>query len=152
MKIIEHNENLSNLVIIGIKTHGVPLADRIQKFIEDFENIKVPTDYLDTSDFRDDLLEKNHIAPKFNFDIKNKDIILVDDVLYTGRTVRAGIEAIMEAGRPNSIQLAVLVDRRHRQLPFRADYVGKNIPTSHQEQIELKLEEIDGIDVVYLLG
>jgi pyrimidine operon attenuation protein/uracil phosphoribosyltransferase len=152
-EIVERNDNLGSVVLLGIKTRGVPLASRIRQMIKNFENVTLECGALDVSDFRDDTVIKNEPSlPKFDFDIVGKDIILVDDVLFTGRTVRAGIEAIMEVGRPHSIQLAVLVDRGHRELPFRADFVGKNIPTSHTEKISVHLTETDGADEVVLLS
>ncbi len=152
-EIVEKNEDLTKVALVGIKTRGVPLANRIRELIDSFESASVETATLDISGYRDDLslFEKNDLQ-KFDFDVVGRDIILVDDVLFTGRTVRAGIEAVIKAGRPKSIQLAVLIDRGHRELPIRADYVGKNIPTSRNEEIKVFLEETDGTDIVLLLN
>jgi pyrimidine operon attenuation protein / uracil phosphoribosyltransferase len=147
-EIVEKNKGVEGIVLLGIKSRGIPISERIAKCIEDFEGIMVPVDKVDISLYRDDLSEQfeqpsvnNSI---FELDVKNKIIILVDDVLYTGRTVRAAIDAIIEKGRPKSIQLAVLVDRGHRELPIRADYVGKNVPTSTSEIVHVLLMETDG--------
>ncbi len=152
-EIVEKNEDLTKVTLVGIKTRGVPLAYRIKELIGSFECVSVETATLDISGYRDDLsLMVKPDLQKLDFDVVGRDIILVDDVLFTGRTVRAGIEAIIKAGRPKSIQLAVLIDRGHRELPIRADYVGKNIPTSRTEEIKVFLEETDGIDTVLLLN
>ncbi|SHF46950.1 bifunctional pyr operon transcriptional regulator/uracil phosphoribosyltransferase PyrR [Caloramator proteoclasticus] len=153
-EIIEKNKGVSDIALVGIKTRGVPIAKRIAEFIKQFEGVEVPVGILDITLYRDDLTEK-YEDPKINdtkidFDIKNKKIILVDDVLYTGRTVRAALDAIVDIGRPKSIQLAVLIDRGHRELPIRADYVGKNVPTSLSEIVHVHLNEIDGEDVVLI--
>lgn len=151
-EIIEKNKGIDNIILIGIKRRGVPIAERISLLIEQFEGIKVPVASVDITLYRDDLISLNE-QPILNnsdlgIDVKGKKIVLVDDVLYTGRTVRAAIDAIIDKGRPQMIQLAVLVDRGHRELPIRADYVGKNIPTSGKEMISVKLCEIDGEDSV----
>lgn len=151
-EIIEKNKGTENLVLVGIKSRGVPLANRIANLIELFEGKKLEVGSVDITLYRDDLTTLGE-QPTLNskevgIDIKGKKIILVDDVLYTGRTVRAAIDAIIDIGRPEMIQLAVLVDRGHRELPIRADYVGKNIPTSKKEVISVQLQEIDGIDLV----
>ncbi|EQB87082.1 pyrimidine operon attenuation protein/uracil phosphoribosyltransferase [Clostridium punense] len=151
-EIIEKNKGTENLVLLGIKSRGVPLANRIANLIELFEGKKLEVGSVDITLYRDDLTTLGE-QPTLNskevgIDIKGKKIILVDDVLYTGRTVRAAIDAIIDIGRPEMIQLAVLVDRGHRELPIRADYVGKNIPTSKKEVISVQLQEIDGIDLV----
>ncbi len=152
-EIVEKNEDLTKVTLVGIKTRGVPLAYRIKELIGSFECFSVETATLDISGYRDDLsLMVKPDLQKLDFDVVGRDIILVDDVLFTGRTVRAGIEAIIKAGRPKSIQLAVLIDRGHRELPIRADYVGKNIPTSRTEEIKVFLEETEGIDTVLLLN
>ncbi|MBZ4664077.1 MAG: pyrR [Caloramator sp.] len=153
-EIIEKNKGVSDIALVGIKTRGVPIAKRIAEFIKQFEGVEVPVGVLDITLYRDDLTEK-YEDPKINdtkidFDIKNKKIILVDDVLYTGRTVRAALDAIVDIGRPKAIQLAVLIDRGHRELPIRADYVGKNVPTSLSEIVHVHLNEIDGEDVVLI--
>lgn len=151
-EIIERNKGIEDVVLVGIKTRGVPIADRISKKIEQIEGSKVDTGQIDITLYRDDLKEVN-ADPVINgsnikFDINDKVVVLVDDVLYTGRTVRAALDAIMDIGRPKSIQLAVLVDRGHRELPIRADYVGKNVPTSKNEIISVMLEEVDEQDSV----
>lgn len=151
-EIIERNKGIEDIVLVGIKTRGVPIANRISKRIEQIEGSKVNTGEVDITLYRDDLKEVD-IDPVINgsnidFDINDKKVILVDDVLYTGRTVRGALDAIMDIGRPKSIQLAVLVDRGHRELPIRADYVGKNVPTSNKEIICVKLVEIDKEDSV----
>lgn len=151
-EIIERNKGIEDVVLVGIKTRGVPIADRISKKIEQIEGASVNTGEVDITLYRDDL-KKVDIDPVVNgsdidFKIDDKIVILVDDVLYTGRTVRAALDAIMDIGRPKAIQLAVLVDRGHRELPVRADYVGKNVPTSKNEIIAVNLSEIDGEDSV----
>lgn len=151
-EIIEKNKGIENIILIGIKRRGVPIAERIALLIEQFEGIKVPVRSVDITLYRDDLTSLNQQPilnnPELGIDVKGKKIILVDDVLYTGRTARAAIDAIIDKGRPQMIQLAVLVDRGHRELPIRADYVGKNIPTSGKEMISVELLEIDGRDSV----
>ena len=151
-EIIEKNKGIEDVVLVGIKTRGVHIEDRIAKKIESIEGKKVNTGEVDITLYRDDL-NKIDIDPVLNgsnvkFDINNKVVVLVDDVLYTGRTVRAALDAIMDIGRPNVIQLAVLVDRGHRELPIRADYVGKNVPTSKDEIIKVSLLEVDEVDSV----
>ncbi len=151
-EIIERNKGIEDVVLVGIKTRGVPIANRISKKIESIEGELVNTGEVDITLYRDDLKEID-VDPVINgsnidFDINNKVVILVDDVLYTGRTVRAALDAIMDIGRPKSIQLAVLVDRGHRELPVRADYVGKNVPTSRHEIISVMLSETDEQDSV----
>ncbi|NBJ68474.1 MULTISPECIES: bifunctional pyr operon transcriptional regulator/uracil phosphoribosyltransferase PyrR [Clostridia] len=151
-EILEKNKGGKDLVLVGIKTRGVPIAKRLQAKINQIENMEVPIGDLDITLYRDDLdkategedpdLKATHITT----DINGKKVVLVDDVLYTGRTVRAAMDAVMDIGRPAQIQLGVLVDRGHRELPIRADYVGKNIPTSEREIIMVKLEEIDGTE------
>ncbi|MBC6003981.1 MAG: bifunctional pyr operon transcriptional regulator/uracil phosphoribosyltransferase PyrR [Paeniclostridium sordellii] len=151
-EIIERNKGIENVVLVGIKTRGVPIANRISKKIESIEGKLVNTGEVDITLYRDDL-KKIDVDPVINgsnidFDINDKVVILVDDVLYTGRTVRSALDAIMDIGRPKSIQLAVLVDRGHRELPVRADYVGKNVPTSRHEIISVMLSETDEQDSV----
>jgi len=153
-EILEKNKGGENIVLVGIKTRGVPLARRIQEKIKRIENITVPIGELDITLYRDDLKKAvNSDEPelkdtKIDSDITGKYVILIDDVLYTGRTVRAAMDAVMDIGRPSQIQLGVLVDRGHRELPIRADYVGKNIPTSDKEIIVVGLEETDEFDQV----
>lgn len=151
-EIIEKNESVDNLCIVGIKTRGVPIANRLADAIYKIENKKVFVGTLDVSNFRDDIGEllKRENSQDLNFPISDKNIILTDDVIYTGRTVRAALDAILSKGRASKIQLAVLVDRGHRELPIRADYVGKNVPTSRNEVIKVNLKEIDGSDNVEL--
>lgn len=153
-EIVEKNKGGENLLLVGVKTRGVPLAERLQEKITQIEDIKIPMGELDITLYRDDLEkvddreEPRVNATNIEVDFTGKKVILIDDVLYTGRTVRAAMDAVMDLGRPSQIQLAVLVDRGHRELPLRADYVGKNIPTSEQEVIVVHLNEIDKIDQV----
>lgn len=153
-EIIEKNKGTENLVLLGIKSRGVPLANRIAELINMFEGEEVEVGSVDITKYRDDLKKpenlKEHNSIELGVDITGKRIILVDDVLFTGRSVRAAIDAIIDRGRPEMIQLAVLVDRGHRELPIRADYVGKNIPTSRKEDISVELVEKDGVDSVSL--
>lgn len=153
-EIIEKNKGVENLAIIGIRRRGVPLAERLAQRITEIEGTKVPIGVLDITLYRDDLTTLAHQPvihkTEVPFDIEDKKIILVDDVLYTGRTVRAALDALIDLGRPKFIQLAVLADRGHRELPIRADYVGKNVPTSKKEVVSVKLEEIDGEDRVVI--
>jgi len=151
-EIIERNKGIENVVLIGIKTRGVPVASRIADKIENIEGQRIEIGEMDITLYRDDL-SKKQIDPvvnstKIDFDITDKTVVLVDDVLYTGRTVRSALNALMDVGRPKAIQLAVLVDRGHRELPIRADYVGKNVPTSKTEIISVKLNECDAEDSV----
>ncbi|MGG7058661.1 bifunctional pyr operon transcriptional regulator/uracil phosphoribosyltransferase PyrR [Clostridium tertium] len=151
-EIIEKNKGIDDVVLVGIKRRGYPIAERIAKNIENIEGVKVPVGSVDITLYRDDISEIKD-TPKVNnsnlgVEIIGKKVILVDDVLYTCRTVRAAIDAIMDSGRPDQIQLAVLIDRGHKELPIRADYVGKNIPTSKNEIIAVEIEEIDGKDSV----
>lgn len=153
-EIVERNKGLANLVLIGIQRRGVPMAMRIAKILEQIEGEIPPVGILDITFYRDDL-SKLSAHPVVNgtdipFNINEKTVVLIDDVLYTGRTVRAAIEAVFDMGRPAAIQLAIMVDRGHRQLPFRPDYVGKNIPTSSTELIHVELTEFDGQDRVVL--
>ena len=155
-EIIEGNGGADNICIVGIKRRGVPIAQILAKNIEKIEGVTVPTGELDITFYRDDL-QKNEENPKLKeinlpFEVKDKTIVLADDVIYTGRTVRAGIEAIFSCGRPSKIRLAVLIDRGHRELPIRPDYVGKNIPTSHSEYVSVCVESIDGKNCVELFG
>ncbi|RDW17907.1 bifunctional pyr operon transcriptional regulator/uracil phosphoribosyltransferase PyrR [Oceanobacillus chungangensis] len=153
-EILEKNKGGEELVLIGIKTRGVPLTKRLQDKIKQIESIDVPAGELDITLYRDDLTIANKNeepelkSTSVHNDITGKKVVLVDDVLFTGRTVRAAMDAVMDIGRPSQIQLGVLVDRGHRELPIRADYVGKNIPTSDKEVIVVQLNEIDDIDSV----
>lgn len=153
-EIIEKNKGVEDVVIVGIRTRGVPLAQRIAAEINAIENCEMTVGMLDITLYRDDLstLGYNPVVhgTDINFDLSGKHVVLVDDVLYTGRTIRAALDAVIDMGRPKIIQLAVLVDRGHKELPIRADYVGKNVPTSQKETIEVVLNEIDGTDEVYI--
>lgn len=153
-EIIEKNKGVEDVVIVGIRTRGVPLAQRIAAEINAIENWEMTVGMLDITLYRDDLstLGYNPVVhgTDINFDLSGKHVVLVDDVLYTGRTIRAALDAVIDMGRPKTIQLAVLVDRGHKELPIRADYVGKNVPTSQKETIEVVLNEIDGTDEVYI--
>jgi len=153
-EILERNRGSGDLAIIGLQKRGVPLARRIGSNIEEFEEDSVPFGMLDISLYRDDFGQKikNEMRKtEIDFDVTGKNVILVDDVLFTGRTIRAALDAIIDLGRPKSIQLVVLIDRGHRELPIRADYVGKNLPTSRNEMVEVKLAETDGEDGVILV-
>ena len=154
-EIAEKNKGVENVVLVGIRRRGEPIARGIRANIEKIENISVPCGSIDIRFYRDDLSPMAEMPEvkrtELPFDVTEKDVILVDDVLYTGRTARAAIEAIFACGRPRSIQLAVLVDRGHRELPIRADYVGKNLPTSRSELVEVRLPEFDGETGVFLM-
>ena len=154
-EIVEHNHGLDNVALIGIQRRGVPMAKAIRKYLEEIEGVKVPLGILDITFYRDDLsmLSAHPVVngTDIPFDVNGKKIIVVDDVLFTGRTIRSAIDNIFDMGRPDCIQLAILVDRGHRQLPFRADYVGKNVPTSIHEHIKVELDEVDGKTQVLLL-
>ena len=154
-EIIERNKAIEHLILVGMHTRGVPLAKRLAANIEDFHELKIPVGALDIGPYRDDLSSLNQ-RPMLNrtqipADINGKSVVLVDDVLYTGRSTRAAMDALIDLGRPQSIQLAVLIDRGHRELPIRADYIGKNIPSSRYEKIQVRLEETDGIDEVAII-
>jgi len=156
-EIIEKNKGISDIALVGIKSRGVPLARMLAEKIEATLGVKPEIGILDITLYRDDLTEKSQIAVVegscIDFDVTQKTIILIDDVLYTGRTVRAALDAIIDIGRPKKIQLAVLIDRGHRELPIRADYVGKNVPTSKSEMIKVSLAEMDGhtaVDIIQL--
>jgi len=153
-EIIERNKGIDNCLLVGIRTRGIYLANRLAERIEKIEGKPITVGEVDITLYRDDLTKKTeNNEPELHgsnipVDIKDQTVILIDDVLYTGRTVRAAMDAIMDIGRPSQIQLGVLVDRGHRELPIRADYVGKNIPTSSSEVIVVELNEVDGIDQV----
>ncbi len=154
-EIIERNKGCENLCIIGIRRRGVPLAQRLCDNISSIEGTRPQLGVLDITLYRDDISEE-FVEPVINatdipFSVTGKKIVLVDDVLYTGRTVRAAIDALISLGRPACIQLAIMVDRGHRELPIRGDFVGKNIPTSHEERVFVKIPEIDGEDGVYIV-
>lgn len=152
-EIIERNKGVKEVVLVGIKTRGVPFAKRLTDKIFEIEGVEVPVYILDITLYRDDLSEMSYlptINEEFIGEINNKIVILVDDVIYTGRTVRAALEALIKKGRPNKVQLAVLVDRGHRELPIRPDYIGKNVPTAKSEVIGVEFIEVDGIDEVVI--
>ncbi len=154
-EILEKNKGSYNLVLMGMKTRGEFLARRIFDKIKEIEKIELPLGVLDVTLYRDDfrtrLKQPTVSVSNITFDINDKDVIIIDDVLYTGRTVRSALNALMDFGRPHTIQLCVLVDRGHRELPIRADYIGKNIPTSNQEEVKVRMKEIDGEDAIYLM-
>ena len=154
-EIIERNRGLEDLVLVGIKTRGIFIAQRIAERLKQLEDIDVPVGELDITLYRDDVKDKSLEDPEVHsssipVSLEGKEVIVVDDVLYTGRTIRSALDAIMDFGRPNKIQLAVLVDRGHRELPIRADYVGKNIPTAQAEEIIVEMEESDGKDRILI--
>jgi len=153
-EIIEQNK-LDDIVLVGIQTRGVHIAKRLKQKIKEIENTNIPVETLDIKFYRDDLekiSEEPEIkVPRFKLDLTNKVVIIVDDVLYTGRTVRAAIDAIIDASRPKAIRLAILVDRGHRELPIRADHIGKNIPTSKKENVKVHLNEVDDVEEILLI-
>ena len=155
-EILERNEGTANLALIGIRTRGVFLAQRLQRKLFEFEKKEIPVGILDITLYRDDLSEvgsKPEIhETDISFNLKGKVVILVDDVLFTGRTLRAALDALIDFGRPKVIRLAVLVDRGHRELPIKADYVGKNVPTAFQDRIIIRLKETDGKDEAVISG
>lgn len=156
-EIVERNKGIENLCLIGIRSRGDVLARRLAQKIEQIEKTQPPVGIIDITLYRDDISAPHGGQPqvrstKINFDVNDKKIILVDDVLFTGRSTRAAIDQIMDFGRPKNIQLAVLVDRGHRELPIRPDYVGKNVPTAHDDRINVKLTETDGEDKVELIS
>jgi pyrimidine operon attenuation protein/uracil phosphoribosyltransferase len=154
-EIIERSKSLDNIVLIGMYTRGVPLARRLAQNIQNYSQTAVPVGALDIFPYRDDV--QHDVPPKVTrteipFSIVGKSVIVVDDVLYTGRSIRAAMDGIIDLGRPQSIQLIVLIDRGHRELPIRADYVGKNVPSGHDEEIAVKLKETDGLDEVAIIS
>jgi pyrimidine operon attenuation protein/uracil phosphoribosyltransferase len=157
-EILERNRGVEELALVGIRTRGVPLAKRLAKAIHEINGHEIPTGALDITLYRDDLMRTAVGAQpvirktEIPFSIDNKSILLVDDVLYTGRTIRAALDALIEFGRPRVIQLVVLVDRGHRELPIKADYVGKNLPTSQTQSVQVHLMEVDGRDEVEIVG
>jgi pyrimidine operon attenuation protein/uracil phosphoribosyltransferase len=154
-EILEKNKGTKELCLVGIRNRGVYIARRLADCIENIEKERIAVGALDITLYRDDLtlIAAQPLVRKteIDFDLTDKNIVLVDDVLYTGRTVRAALDALIDLGRPKSIQLAVLIDRGHRELPIRADYVGKNIPTAQNEAIEVRLEEVDGQDEAVIM-
>ena len=151
-EIIERNKELNQVVLAGIKTRGVHLAHRIQKRLEQLEQIDIPVAEIDTKPFRDDKKSQEEDTTLIPVDITDRQVILIDDVLYTGRTIRAAIDNLVSHGRPSRVSLAVLVDRGHRELPIRTDYIGKNIPTSRTEEIIVEMTETDGQDRILIKG
>lgn len=157
-EIIERNQDINQVVLVGIKTRGEFLANRLAKKIYEIEGLTIPTEVLDITFYRDDLTTKDQLTepklerPNFKTDLANKILIIVDDVFYTGRTVRAAMDAILVECRPANIQLAILIDRGHRELPIRADFVGKNIPTAKSERIAVKLQEVDQQEAVEIIN
>lgn len=154
-EIVEKNKGAANLVFVGIRRRGEPIAELVRENIAVIEGIRVPCGSIDIKFYRDDLSTVSE-SPEIRkaslpFDVNGRDVVLFDDVLYTGRTARAAIEAVFSCGRPKTIQLAILVDRGHRELPIRADFVGKNLPTSRSELVEVRLPEYDGETGVYLM-
>lgn len=155
-EIVEKNGGAEDVVLIGIRTRGEPIAERVQALIKDHKNIEVELGALDITFHRDDFRERL-VVPQvegthIDFSLDDKTVVLVDDVLYTGRTIRSAMEALMAFGRPKQIQLAVIVDRGHREIPIKADYVGKNIPTNEGEHVNVLVKEIDGKDAVVLMS
>jgi pyrimidine operon attenuation protein/uracil phosphoribosyltransferase len=152
-EILERNHGAAAIVVVGVRTRGAPLAERVAAELERLEGVRVPLGRLDITLYRDDLKERPLrplVGPSSLPDLTDRVVVLVDDVLFTGRTTRAALDALMDYGRPRAIQLAVLIDRGHRELPIRADYVGKNIPTARDEQIRVHLAETDGVDEVVI--
>jgi pyrimidine operon attenuation protein/uracil phosphoribosyltransferase len=153
-EIIEKNKGVENVALVGIQRRGAPIAERIAYHIAQIEGVQVPVGILDITLYRDDLTtlspQPQVHRTEVNFDINDKNIVLVDDVLFTGRTVRAALDALIDIGRPRSIQLAVLIDRGHRELPIKADFIGKNVPTSRQESVSVLVQEVDGRDEVVI--
>jgi pyrimidine operon attenuation protein/uracil phosphoribosyltransferase len=153
-EILERNRGSASLALIGIRTRGVFLAERLRDMIREIEKVEIPIGSVDTTLYRDDLRKARTPHPvremEIDFSVDDRDIVLVDDVLYTGRSIRAAMDALMDFGRPRTIQLAILVDRGHRELPIRADYVGKNLPTSAREDVRVRLTEKDGKEEVVL--
>ncbi len=154
-EIIERNKGVDNLVLLGMRTRGEFLANRLKNKIKEIDGKEIPTGVLDVTLYRDDfrtrIKQPEVSVSNITFDINEKDVILADDVLYTGRTARAALDAIMDFGRPRTVQLCVLVDRGHREFPIKADYVGRNIPTSLNEEVKVKMKEIDETDGVFLI-
>src|SRR5919199_3338780 len=153
-EVVERNQGVDALVLVGLRTRGIPIARRLQRRIQEFEGATVPLGELDITLYRDDVHQRlpRTLSPtSIPVDISDQTVVLVDDVLYTGRTIRAALDALIDLGRPRAIQLVCLVDRGHRELPIRPDYVGKNVPTGQDEKVAVRLEEIDGVDEVVLL-
>ncbi len=161
-ELIERNDELESVALVGIHTRGVPLAQRLRSLVEERAGVELPLGQLDITFHRDDVHVRGGHAPRrpqplvrdtrLDFELEGRTVVLVDDVLFTGRTIRAAIDALLEYGRPDRVQLAVLADRGHRELPIRPDYVGKNLPTGRDERVQVELVEIDEIDRVLLVG
>jgi len=154
-EVVERNQGVESVVLVGLRTRGLPLARRLQQRILEFEGVEVPLGELDITLYRDDVHQRapRPLSPtSIPVDISDKTVVLVDDVLYTGRTIRAALDALIDLGRPRAIQFVCLVDRGHRELPIRPDYVGKNVPTSRHEKVAVRLEEVDGVDEVALIA
>lgn len=152
-EIVERNKGVDNICIVGIISRGAPIGKRIADKLGELEQTEVPFGTLDITPYRDDVSENiENEATEIDFSVTDKNVVVVDDVIFTGRSVRAAIDAIIKRGRPRSIQLAVLIDRGHRELPIRPDYVGKNLPTSHNEKVKVSVTEIDGCDSVSIYG
>jgi pyrimidine operon attenuation protein / uracil phosphoribosyltransferase len=155
-EVLERNKGTEGLALIGIRSRGVHIADRIAAAVRAIEEVDVPRGIVDVTLYRDDLSRGDQTpqvrGTEIPFGVEGRTIVLIDDVLYTGRTIRAAMDALMDFGRPENIQLAVMVDRGHRELPIRADYVGKNLPTSRNQQVQVRLVEMDGVDDVILEG
>lgn len=153
-EILERNRNLRNLVIVGIRTRGIYIGKRIAKLVKEMEKVEIPVGVMDITLYRDDFseIETQHMVEKTEipFSVAKKDVLLVNDVLFTGRTIRAAMDSLFDIGRPKTIQLLVLIDRGHRELPIRADYVGKSLPTSRRELVQVHLKEIDNRDEVLI--
>ena len=155
LEIVEYNKSMENVYLVGIKSRGVPMADRLSIYLKEIEKLDVKTGIIDISLYRDDLskVAENpvHNGTHIDFEVENAKIILIDDVLYTGRTVRAAIDAVLDIGRPKEIQLCVLIDRGHKELPIHADYIGRSVPTSSEEIIKVSFMEIDGEENVKIV-
>jgi pyrimidine operon attenuation protein / uracil phosphoribosyltransferase len=154
-EVVERNQGVQSVVLVGLRTRGLPLAERLKQRILEFEGIEVPLGELDITLYRDDVHQRapRPLSPtSIPVDISDKTVVLVDDVLYTGRTIRAALDALIDLGRPRAIQFVCLIDRGHRELPIRPDYVGKNVPTSRHEKVAVRLEEVDGVDEVILIA
>jgi pyrimidine operon attenuation protein / uracil phosphoribosyltransferase len=155
-EVLERNKGTEGLALIGIRSRGVHIADRIAAAVQAIEGVDVPRGIVDITLYRDDLSRGDQTpqvrGTEILFGVEGRKIVLIDDVLYTGRTIRAAMDALMDFGRPENIQLAVMIDRGHRELPIRADYVGKNLPTSRRQQVQVRIVEMDGVDDVILEG
>ena len=153
-EVIERNRNLKNLVIVGVKTRGITIGKRVAHLVKELEGVDIPVGVLDIARYRDDIpvspAKGGLKTAEFDFSVVKKDVLLIDDVLMTGRTIRAAMDALIDRGRPQTVQLVVLIDRGHRELPIRPDYVGKTLPTSRREAVRVRLKEMDGIDEVLI--